>query len=116
MGALVRRENTLPVHQPRPMMYRYEDRMFSEMSVMLVEYAFPILKHTKCGVWIEVFWQKRFVNLNSRKRYACPTKQEALASYHARKRRQVGILRHQLKRAEAALTLQRVEDRQYFTS
>jgi hypothetical protein len=39
----------------------------------------------------------RFVLLNARKRFACPTIKEALESFLARKKRQCGILQNQLQ-------------------
>lgn len=86
-------------------LYRFHEVRWSENRLMLVQDTFRIVKRTEHGAWIDNYGNKRFVNLESKKRYACPTVQEALDSYHARKRRQVGILRHQLKQAEAALTL-----------
>jgi acetolactate synthase regulatory subunit len=41
----------------------------------------------------------RFVRFDARKRYACPTKREALVSFVARKNRQVSILSSQIERA-----------------
>jgi hypothetical protein len=72
---------------------------------MLSKSTFPVLKETAAGVWLDVYGQRRFVRADAMKRFACPTEQEALESYHARKRRQVRILRAQLASAEAALSL-----------
>lgn len=94
------------VHQPRPVYYRVHEQLYTESRLMLVETTFVVLRYTPKGAWIDEYGTPRFILTSARKRYACPTKEEALASYHARKRRQVEILRHQLKRAEAALTLQ----------
>jgi hypothetical protein len=105
--ALVKRETTAMVPQPRQKYYRFHELRFSESRIMLVMTTFEVVKTTRCGVWIEASFNRRFVLNSAHKRYACPTIEEALASYHARKRRHVGILRHQLARAEAALKLQR---------
>lgn len=92
------------------MFYRYQDTLYSEERVMLVKSSFPVLSTTPTGVWLDVYGAKRFVKLDARKRFACPTEAEALESFHARKRRQIRLLKHQLRRAETALTL--TEDRE----
>lgn len=97
------------VHKPRERYYRFSAMMYTESRMMLVLSSFEVLKHTPAGVWIDEFGhgkKTRFVLTRARKRYACPTVEEALASYHARKKRQASILRYQLRNAEAALTLQ----------
>jgi len=99
--------------------YRYDDSPdvdFSEITtvakVHLIE--FEMLWATPCGWWIrekqQCFdggfvpaYKKRWVSNYAKKRYAYPTKDEALESFVARKRRQVKILRFQLAVAESAL-------------
>jgi hypothetical protein len=54
---------------------------------------------TAKGAWVA----GRFVLLTATKRWACPTEQEALESFMARKKKQIRILSTQLKRAEADL-------------
>lgn len=74
---------------------------------------FEILKRTPKGAWIRRYKfklfgsskNKRFVLLTARKKFACPTKDEALESFKARKRRQIEILEHRLKKAKLALEL-----------
>lgn len=87
-------ESTALVHVPREKWYRVDARHGS----MSVE-TFDVTKHTPCGVWLEseVFRTRRFVLKTARKRYACPTFDEALESFIARKKRQRAILRHQLR-------------------
>jgi hypothetical protein len=103
--ALMVRQTTALVHQPRPVFYRYQESALSDSRIVLVLSTFLLLKTTPRGAWIDVYGLKKFVLLTARKRYACPTKEEALASYQARKQRHVEILRAQLLRAEAALRL-----------
>ena len=64
---------------------------------------FPVVKETPKGCWIDVYGKRKFVLNDSTKRYAYPTKELALQSFIARKRRQAGILRAQLKNAEGLL-------------
>ncbi len=104
--------------------YRYNDvhyappldelyRPCGKGQVKLELREFKVLRHTPKGVWLVYLigtWtggeeDKRFVLRDSRKRYACPTKEEALVSYTARKKSQVSKLRAQLSSAEEALGL-----------
>ena len=77
---------------------------------------FPVTKETPCGVWIKIPWidsmegkGKKFILTNARKKYACPTIEEARESFMARKRRQIMILKGQLERARLALSLMKEE-------
>lgn len=91
--------------EPVRKFYRFQETRYSGGVIMLRKSEFAVVKDTECGVWLDVYGQRRFCRTDARKRFACPTEQEALESYHARKRRQVRILRAQLASAEAALTL-----------
>jgi hypothetical protein len=95
-------------------LYRFHEVRWSESRLVLVKDEFKVLSKTEHGVWIDVYGNKRFVNLDARKRYACPTVQEALESFQARKKRQIRILTRQLKQAEAALTLTPENDSTYY--
>lgn len=89
-------------------MYRYEERRYApslderdnpipgsgRTEIILME--FKVIRSTPKGVWIGD-WGDRFVLLSARKRYACPTIEEALESFLARKRRQARILEKQLE-------------------
>lgn len=64
---------------------------------------YEVLKHTPKGVWLHtpfenngVHGPKKFVRRDTRKRWACPTKMEALESFLQRKRRRVSILMAQI--------------------
>lgn len=96
--------------------YRYEDYLVSNgginecgdwessdpptVKVRLVE--FGIKKHTPKGVRLDF---GKFVLKNSNKRFACPTVEEARASFIVRKTKQISILSAQLRNAETALKL-----------
>lgn len=60
-------------------------------------YEFRLIKTTEKGVWLDVFDRPRFVRTDARKKFACPSKVEALESFIARKHRQKTILRSQLE-------------------
>lgn len=86
--------------------YRYEQWLFTDGIVKIRCDSFPILRKTRCGVWLDLgFGEKRFVLSNAKKRWACPTKGEAMESFKARKLRQIKILDGQLKRSKEALKL-----------
>jgi hypothetical protein len=86
--------------------YRYDTVRYSDRRLVLVCLQCDVESVTKRGVWVSVYGMRKFVLDNARKRYAYPTVEQALESFHARKRRQVQILRARLQEAEAALTLQ----------
>lgn len=67
--------------------------------------TYPVLRVTPAGKWIDVYGTERFVRDKAHKHFACETKELALASFIARKQRQIRILRAQLRGAEAALTV-----------
>lgn len=66
-------------------------------------YKFDVLKITPKGVWINDYGRRRFVLNSARKKYACPTFEEAKESFRARKQRQLRILRGQITHIESAL-------------
>lgn len=66
---------------------------------------YPVLKHTKCGVWVDVYGKKKFVNTQSRKRYAYATKDEAIVGYIKRTERYIKILQRKLNRAQNELSV-----------
>lgn len=93
-------------------LYRFCDKKViynkEEMSVIMEE--FRLVKETTCGYWITpvdytfsfglLEEDKRWVPKKSRKRFAYPTKKEAIISYIARKRSQIRILENQYNRAK----------------
>lgn len=109
-----------PVYEGEEYFYRYKEVTYSlgmdqfdyplpgsDLKVELERYR--VIKRTPKGAWIDCGgWglnsDKKLVLLDSKKRFACPTKKEALESFKARKRRQIKIVKAQLKRAEEALS------------
>lgn len=102
--------------------YRYEDRRYAAMldederplgpgrvEVHLLEFA--VVKRTPKGVWIRqrlgdfTDTHKRFVLIDSNKRHACPTKDEAAESFAQRKRKQLRIYRARIASVEEALRI-----------
>lgn len=101
----------------RELMYRYEDVQYAAMldefenqvGVSRPElrlFTYPIKSRTPKGVWLDMgFGDRKFILLTARKRYACPTREEALASFVARKERQADILGSQLARVQTVLEI-----------
>lgn len=81
--------------------YEYETITHSRVVVNLKE--FDVIKHTRCGVWLDVFGTKKFVKTKARKRWACPSRREAYESFLARKKKQKRILESQLDRVEQSI-------------
>jgi hypothetical protein len=62
---------------------------------------YPVI--TPKGFWLDLgYGDKKWVSNSAKKRWACPTKREAMESFKARKNRQIYILEAQLKRSKAA--------------
>lgn len=74
-------------------------------------FRFTVLSHTPCGVWISLLsiGGKKFILNNSRKAFAYPTKEKALESYYARKRKYVAILTARLEEAKLQLEAKPVD-------
>lgn len=66
---------------------------------------FPVIKRTKCGVWIKRDYdpKPRFVLNDSRKKFAYPTKEEAMTGYIKRTECYIKILRSNLERVTEQL-------------
>jgi hypothetical protein len=93
--------------------YRYED-INTYDGPRIVEKTYNLVKETTHGYWINNIFLffgegKRWVSKTSRKRFAYPTKNEALQSFIARKTRQITILQYNLKRAQESLQLATIQ-------
>jgi len=93
--------------------YRY-DQIEYEDGPALRESTFSLIKETPCGWWIFQAYpfnnpKKRWVSKTARKRFAYPTRKEALVNFIARKRRQISMLNYQLDRAGQAQELAEVK-------
>ena len=92
-------------------LFRVDDYLISqgewvEPRVGVSIHAFEVTKETPCGYWIACFTPRwRWVSKTSKKRFAYPTKEEAVKSFRCRKGRQMKILRAKLKRAETAFDM-----------
>lgn len=73
--------------------------------------AFPVLRETPAGVWLAVVGGPReidgrsakFVLRAANKRWACPTVDEAVVSWRARKAKQLAIYRKRVQQIEQAV-------------
>jgi hypothetical protein len=88
-------------------LYRYEQNIHTEngliSSAALLEYKFNVTSNTPKGFWIDFGGINKWVSADSKKKYAYPTKEEALESFKRRKLRQIKIVKHILLCAQAAL-------------
>lgn len=88
-------------------LYRFED-FLDTFGVRVRERHFKMIKGTPCGYWIRLFHSsddKKWVSKTAKKRFAYPSREDAITSFKARKKRQVKILEEQLSRAKRALAL-----------
>jgi hypothetical protein len=65
--------------------------------------TYEILKTTPKGYWIAYRGSEKWISNYSKKRFAYPTKEEALESFKYRKKRQIRILKSQLRVANESL-------------
>lgn len=75
-------------------------------------HEYRVLSETPKGVWLETWTRadgKRFVLRSARKRWACPTLEEAIDSWRARKQRQLRLLERQASHVRQCLALQELE-------
>lgn len=92
--------------------------LFFEGNVEVVLLKYSVTKETSCGWWIGgndwlkykasdfcAYSPKKWISKTARKRFAYPTKEEALVNFKARKQRQIGIVEDQLERAKEALVI-----------
>ena len=97
-------------------LYRYEDIKYSlgvdeydepipGCTIRVNKHQYAITKRTPKGAWIKYGFDKKFVLLTARKKYACLTSEEALESFKARKQRQIAILDNNIRNAKRALQL-----------
>ena len=97
--------------------YRYVDWVSVSLdghthTVHITCHEYRVVKHTPKGVWLytgdlNAHMGKRWCRRDAYKQFACPTKEEALDSFIARKERQIRILKRQTRDAEDALQLAR---------
>lgn len=103
--------------------YRYEQREYAAApfdecgrwpgTTRVVLLEFFVVRHTAKGAWVarkDAFGNlsydgERFVLTTAHKRYAWPTKAEAMTSFVARKRRQIAIYEARIIRAKLALDI-----------
>jgi len=86
-------------------LYRYEN-LYADGTTRVELREFNVVKRTAKGYWIQLwvfsFDDKKWVSDNARKRFAYPTKKEALFNFVKRKDAQIRILKSRLKLAELA--------------
>lgn len=99
------------IHKEGDTWYRYSDRLHGSANeydeIVWTDVYLSLEEHTVCkvtpkGVWVTDGLDRKFILLTANKQFAAPTKEEALNSLLARKKRQIRILESQLKHARRA--------------
>lgn len=102
-------------------LYRYEDRTYGVLNeweeisgsyVKVEESKYRVFSETQCGYWIIIYAfdldskkNRKWVSKIAKKRFAYPTKIQAMISFKARKERQIKILTNQLENAKKSLVI-----------
>ena len=91
-------------------LYRYEG--YSGYNIKNPD-MYLIIRETKCGWWVKTYneqfvngkWtaKEKWVSKTGKKRFAYPTKKEAMVNYIARKRSQIKHCINMIQRAETGL-------------
>ena len=92
---------SLPLTGPQ-VYYRYDCHHYEYHSQIMAQ-ELMVIRVTPSGVWVNDYGRKRFVLNGAKKKFAHPTKELALASFIARKERQITILTAQFERITNAL-------------
>jgi len=71
----------------------------------LVLSTYDLLKETPKGYWIGYSYSKIWISKTSKKRFAYPTKNEALTNFIKRTERRLNILEHQIISCKIGLSL-----------
>lgn len=83
----------------------YGSRWFAVVRLNLT--AYKVIKKTPGGVWINCWGRgphdRKFILMSAKKKWACPTKEAALESFIARKKRHRDILESRLAVVNEAL-------------
>ncbi len=87
--------------------YRYNAWHYCDGCSDINAEVFYLHKETKCGYWIVPQYgsEKRWVSSTATKRYAYPTKAEALVNFVARKRCEINILENRMRLSKRALSV-----------
>lgn len=88
--------------QYAPSLDEWDDVIGGTGRLTIQVQCLPVAKHTPKGVRL---CNGKFILREGRKRWACPTVQEALESFIARKQRQKNIHLATVRRAESAIAM-----------
>ena len=80
--------------------YRYEP-----INDRITLYEFNLIEETSKGYWIGRLTTKQWIPKESKKRFAYPTKEEALINLITRTKRRISILESQLRHSKNTLRL-----------
>lgn len=83
--------------------YRVDDVYMDDRTVVEIS-EYPVVRETRCGVVIGLgAGQEKWVRYGGRKRWAYPTREQAIDSFRARKRRLIEICKWRIECAEELL-------------
>jgi hypothetical protein len=80
-----------------------EEKWYSSTEV--TTYRYEVIKRTQCGVWLDVCGRKKFVKTDTRKKFACPSLEEAIESFRKRKAAQIRIYQNRATNAQESLVI-----------
>jgi len=94
--------------------YRFEEVHYANIGIKVLERKYTLLKETPKGYWIKPIWDismtrdfktchRKWVSKTAKKRFAYPTKEEAIVNFKTRKKRQIQILTAKINNAKIAL-------------
>lgn len=99
-------------------LYRYKERedayydpeyeRIYRLGTKVELFKYRVLSYTPCGAWIHYYGNssnKKFINFNWKKKFACKTPEDALDCFIARKNRHSAILTRQLKIVNDSLAI-----------
>jgi hypothetical protein len=81
--------------------YRYEDSYDGYTSSYIHLCIYTITRRTRACAYIKLWSGEKRILISAKKKYAYPTKEEALVSLEKRREKQIGILKAQIEKAEA---------------
>jgi hypothetical protein len=82
---------------------RIQRGLENEVSILYIK-RYKVLRYTPKGCWISDLGIDRWVSLSSRKRFAYPTKEEAVKSYTLRKKRELIYKLDRIEKLETIIT------------
>jgi hypothetical protein len=87
------------INNEQEVLYRYR-----QSGGRVYVLTFKVIGHTKRCVWIDYMGERKLVSMYSRKRFAYPSKREALENFIARTKRHIMLTEGNLNLARQSLS------------